>query len=278
MKRHSALIGFLTLAILMQVLFPMPALGSGMVEIVEQLSEADPTATPEVKPTPAPRRTPAPADPNVQRMKEQPESASGNIRLYTKSTLESDLRLNAQTLSFPANGLPVPLLYQFNYTTPFCTCGGRQRSVRSSGCGAVVASMIDLYINGNLNQTPYTVLYHAAEVGNYIGQGFTFPVLQEIIESYGIKTTYLEKNEDAMREALENGNLVVLCMGPGTFTYNGHYILVRGLDENGDGLVNDPNSEEHSRSHYTLRKLCREAKTGYMLIVSGKLKKHKKTA
>ena len=39
-------------------------------------------------------------------------------------------------------------------------------------------------------------------------------------------------------------------MGPGTFTKGGHYIVLRGLDANGNVIVADPASRERSNTTY----------------------------
>ena len=43
-------------------------------------------------------------------------------------------------------------------------------------------------------------------------------------------------------------------MGEGDFTSTGHYILLRGMDEEGF-LVNDPNSRENSQKPWTWEQL-----------------------
>ena len=279
MKRRYAIPGILVFAILLQLILPLSALGGGLCDAVARLSESTPepsisvapeTPAPSESPAPSaesPERTLAPADEGVQQLQKQPGSVSRMIKLYTKSTLESDLRLNAQSLSIPEGGMPIPMLYQYNYTTTVCTCNGRPRTAKSSGCGATVVSMLDAYINGNYDQTPYTVLYDAAESGMYAGKGLDYYVVKRLVEKRGIEIECVIRSEDSMREALENDHPLILRMGPGEFTDAGHYIIVRGLDENGDALVNDPNSEEHSVSHFSLKQLDREAKIHDMFII-----------
>ena len=40
---------------------------------------------------------------------------------------------------------------------------------------------------------------------------------------------------------LQEGKPVISSQGPGLFTSAGHFIVLRGVDENGRVLVNDPN-------------------------------------
>jgi len=51
---------------------------------------------------------------------------------------------------------------------------------------------------------------------------------------------------EELQEVLSNGGLVVALMGPGHFTRNGHFILLRGVTLSGQVLVADPNSRENS--------------------------------
>lgn len=282
MKRRLAIPGILVFAILLQLFCPASAFCGGLCDALARLTESTSEPVFTASPAPfqssvpsaeAPERTPAPADEGVQQMSKQPGSVSRNLKLYTKSTLESDLRLDAQSLPIPEDGMPIPMLFQYNYTTTVCTCNGRPRTAKSSGCGATVVSMLDAYINGNYDQTPYTVLYDATESGMYAGKGLDYYVVKSLVEKRGIEIECVIRSEDSMREALENDHPLILRMGPGEFTDAGHYILVRGLDENGDALVNDPNSEEHSTSHFTLKQLDKEAKIHDMFIILSEPKK-----
>ena len=49
-------------------------------------------------------------------------------------------------------------------------------------------------------------------------------------------------------------------MGKGHFTNNGHFIVLRGITENGKILVNDPNSREKSKKEWSVSIIVSEAK------------------
>jgi hypothetical protein len=49
-------------------------------------------------------------------------------------------------------------------------------------------------------------------------------------------------------------------MKPGDFTYTGHFIVLTGIDSNGDIIVNDPNSKKNSKKHWSLETLVPQIK------------------
>ena len=49
-------------------------------------------------------------------------------------------------------------------------------------------------------------------------------------------------------------------MGKGIFTRNGHYIVLRGVTDDGKILVNDPNSESRSEKAYPLSTILNQSK------------------
>ena len=49
-----------------------------------------------------------------------------------------------------------------------------------------------------------------------------------------------------MTGALAAGQVLICNVGPGDFTTGGHFIVLTGLDANGDIIVNDPYSAERS--------------------------------
>lgn len=54
--------------------------------------------------------------------------------------------------------------------------------------------------------------------------------------------------------ALEEGNPVILAMGPGDFTTTGHYIVLTGVKD-GKFQVNDPNSRLRSQKLWSYEEL-----------------------
>ena len=66
-------------------------------------------------------------------------------------------------------------------------------------------------------------------------------------------------SESAMKQALDQGSVIISSMRPGDFTTTGHFILIRGYDEKGF-LVNDPNSRKNSEKQWDYETLSGQIK------------------
>ena len=60
-------------------------------------------------------------------------------------------------------------------------------------------------------------------------------------------------------EALQSGKLVIAIMSKGHFTNSGHFIVLRGVTEDGKLLVADPASVKRSNKEWDLRIVTGEA-------------------
>lgn len=58
-------------------------------------------------------------------------------------------------------------------------------------------------------------------------------------EHYGLTVTKIGKDSKKLVEALESGKLVIAIMSAGHFTTTGHFIVLRGITEEGNVLVAD---------------------------------------
>ena len=141
------------------------------------------------------------------------------------------------------NALSIVPLYQFNYTRTICVFSGEERSVKTSGCGATCVAMAIRFKNGNYDVTPESIFEWAYKTGYYKGDGLSHLSLSRALTLNGVKSRWTKSTTEVIA-CLKAGRPVIAHMGPGLFADNGHYILLRGIDENGLILVNDPNSRE----------------------------------
>lgn len=218
---------------------------------------ADPEATiiPEISMEPDPSEEPTPT----------PEPLPPSFRLLDRSKSYSNNHLDAGSLSIPENGMPIPLIYQSRYTRAVCEVEGVSKSAASSGCGAAAASMIIAYV-GDFDQTPYSLFYWAAKNGRYSGDGLDYATLRDMLSRHGVDSRMMGVCAENILRALRENHPIILLMGEGHFTNDGHYIVLRGLDANGKLLVNDPNSSSRSGGAYSMDLICGQAKRAEMLV------------
>lgn len=204
--------------------------------------------------TPAPYRV-VPVDPKLPEDLKPPEG----LVLSPKSTERRDLALSS--LVYPDGGMPIPPLYQRDYKTPVANLKGRDISVWTSGCGAAVVSMVVSYMTGASDQTPYTLFRWAVEKGLYKGSGLDHSALTWMAEMYGISSRWIGPDADEILSALASGNPVIVHIGKGVFSDNGHYIVLRGIAPSGEIYVNDPASSERSAQTFPLEQIIAESKS-----------------
>jgi len=156
--------------------------------------------------------------------------------------------------------LEVPLLQQKDYTEAVCTIGGEKKSVATSGCGAVCIAMAATALVGS-QETPSTLFQWAYDNGLYFGDGLGHEAMSQLAARSGLRGERLDNRAELVLSALRAGRPVVAHMGPGTFTNNGHYILLCGIDGEGLIRVNDPYSPERSRVTYPIELILSEVKT-----------------
>jgi hypothetical protein len=163
--------------------------------------------------------------------------------------------------------MKIPMIYQFDYKKTVCTIGGERKSVSTSGCGATSMSMVIRYLTGDSSQTPYTLFKWAYKEGYYSGDGLGHGAVSAMGKLYGVTGSWVGKDGKKIVTALSSGHPVIAHMGPGIFTKGGHYIVLRGVTDDGKILVNDPNSKSRSSKAYPLSTILKQAKTSTPFMI-----------
>ena len=228
--------------------------------------EGQPVAPGEATPEPLPTENPEQSPETSVEPTPSPTPEPPSFELLSRSKSHANNHLDADRLSIPKEGMAIPQIYQYDYGWAVCLVDGKNKSVASSGCGATSASMLIAYIAKNYDQTPYTLFYWAARNGRYRGDGLDFATVKQMLSNYGIHSKVMGVSADGIVDALNANRPIIILMGPGTFTKAGHYIVLRGLDDSGKVLVNDPNSASRSAQSFSLDLIVREAKGSHMLV------------
>jgi hypothetical protein len=163
------------------------------------------------------------------------------------------------------------------------SAAGEFTTIGKSGCGPSCMAMIIATLK-DAKVTPRETCawalrngYKAPKQGTY----YTYFVPQGKV--YGIDVTRVNTSDlrkmtfavsktyhDAALKAVNNGDFVIACMGPGLWTKGGHYILWHGINGS-DVLINDPGSAATHRAKAPLALFQKEVKF-YWIINNTKKK------
>lgn len=156
----------------------------------------------------------------------------------------------------------VPLLMQWDKRWGYNAYG--EDMIGLSGCGPVCLTMAYLYFTGDTAMTPREMAEFAWENGYYTEGGTSWSLWTEGAAKLGLEGSELSLDEKVMQNALDGGGLIVCSMRPGDFTTTGHFILIRGYDENGF-YVNDPNRRSNSEKQWDFDTLRPQIKNLWVL-------------
>lgn len=131
-----------------------------------------------------------------------------------------------------------PLLLQFDPRWGYFEYGGKEMGI--SGCGPTSLAMAILYLTDEEDVTPDKIAAYSLEKGYYVKNvGTAWTLIDEFPTRYGLTVEHPTLKEESMKEALDEGKVLLCSMKPGEFTAAGHFIVVYGYDEDGF-KINDP--------------------------------------
>ena len=157
--------------------------------------------------------------------------------------------MNKQPISYLQTD---PKWAALDYSAP-----GEKTTIGASGCGPTAMAMV-LATWADPNVNPETECawalahgYKAPHQGTYYGY-FEPAGARYGLEVYRLNYSNIYGNSTTTyhaqaRGALEEGHLVIACMGKGNWTSSGHYVLVYGIDS-GTVFINDPASTKAART------------------------------
>lgn len=133
---------------------------------------------------------------------------------------------------------------------------GESSTIGGSGCGPTSAAMI-LATWADKNVTPKTECAWALKNGyKALNSGTYYGYFVPAFKRYGLKCTWLSSTNiygnstsplhAQAKAAVDRGDLVIACMGKGTWTRSGHYVVVWKIDGN-TIYINDPASSKAIR-------------------------------
>lgn len=136
---------------------------------------------------------------------------------------------------------------------------GKSGTIGEEGCGPTALAIAVASLT-NQQVTPYDVAQWSVKNGYRCeGNGSYHSLIPNGGEHYGLKVTGIGNNSKKLVEALQEGKLVIAIMTKGHFTSSGHFIVLRGVTEEGNILVADPASVKRSNQEWALGIITNEA-------------------
>ncbi len=114
-------------------------------------------------------------------------------------------------------------------------------NIAISGCGPTALAMAATIITEEDTITPDKVAEYSMENGFYVeGTGTAWSLMTDGAKDFGLNAKEISLDESVMKQALDNGKVIICSMRKGDFTSVGHFIVIYGYDETGF-KINDPN-------------------------------------
>ena len=136
---------------------------------------------------------------------------------------------------------------------------GKTSTIGRAGCGPTALAIAVASLTNN-KVTPYDVAqWSAANGGLCEGSGSYHSLIPNGGRHYGLTVTSIGRDGKKLVEALQSCKLVIAIMSKGHFTSGGHFIVLRGVTEDGKILVADPASVKRSNKEWDLKIVTGEA-------------------
>ena len=138
---------------------------------------------------------------------------------------------------------------------------GPQNEIETYGCGPTVLAMLASSL-GKETVAPDAMAKWCYENGFFSqNSGSYHSIIPQGAAAWGLDARSLSSlSYEAITHELKQGRLVVLLMGRGHFTKSGHFIILRDIAADGNLLIADPKSTEHSISPWTYALIRNEIK------------------
>ncbi|MDR2888714.1 MAG: C39 family peptidase [Lachnospiraceae bacterium] len=134
-----------------------------------------------------------------------------------------------------------------------------QDAIGTHGCGPTSMSIVVSTLTGSAVPPPEMALW-AVENGYYSqGGGSYHSLIPAAAKQWGLSVEMNLEGEEVATALLE-GKLVVAIMSKGHFTSSGHFIILRGITDDGKVLVADPASVKRSEQEWEMSIILDEAR------------------
>lgn len=128
-----------------------------------------------------------------------------------------------------------------------------------NGCGPTALAMVAVGLTGNMDINPKVVADFSSKNGYLVdGVGSSWTLMTEGAKKFGLNGSELPLIKSEILNTLKEGQPIIASMGPGTFTTDGHFIVLTGVDSKNNIIVNDSDSRERSKQTWDIDVFMKE--------------------
>lgn len=157
----------------------------------------------------------------------------------------------------------VPALYQIDPTWKLDPYAGG--TIEENGCGPTCLSMVYIALTGKTDYDPVRMSAFSEQNGFVDGGATSWSFMSSGANMLGLGSEELPAQIDAVKQVLDQGFPIICIMGPGDFTTTGHFIVLMGIDENGQILIRDPNSPDNTARSWDIETILGQCRNLWAL-------------
>ena len=182
-------------------------------------------------------------DREISNMKEKKDKLKSEIEELLANVTSRRLELSSASIEIESFNLGSFVnYYQGDYSNVTYGSG----SMAATGCGPTSMAMVLTYLTGETVDPPTAAAY-ASNHGHYVwGAGTSWGYFDDISSQYGIECEESGASASKIVQDLSAGKVMICSMTPGDFTSAGHFIVLKGITNDGKVIVADPASRDRS--------------------------------
>ncbi len=140
---------------------------------------------------------------------------------------------------------------------------GGNNTISVYGCGPTTLAMLVSSLTKE-TLTPDQMAKWAYDNGYFCeNSGSYHSIIPEGAAYWGLNVqSVTDYSPDNITSLMSTGNLIVVLMGNGHFTENGHFLILRGVTLDGKLLIADPAGWENTQKQWDMEIIINEAKYG----------------
>ena len=141
--------------------------------------------------------------------------------------------------------------YYYSSDASKCTITqGGCATIQSHGCGPTSAAIVASSMLQR-SVTPIEMTEKVCQAGGCTSSGSYNDTLGKVLaNNYGLNVKMSNSDQEVINALGSKNALVIVLMGPGTFTTGGHYIVLTGVNSQGQVSVADPGSRARTETKW----------------------------